>query len=557
MLNRFNTLRDGTWRHDLLASVVVFLVALPLCMGIAIASGVPAEKAAAVGILTGIIGGIVVGTFAGSPLLITGPAAGLSVLVYELIQKFGWEMIGLVVLISGGIQFVAGMLRLGQWFRAVSPAVIHGMLAGIGVLIVVSQFHIMLDDKPREDGIANILSLPEAVWRGIVPTENANHDTAARVGILTIVILAFWKKVAPSRLKLIPPPLVAVTTATLVTVLLNLPIKQVTLPDALTSAITWPSISGLTNWAAWQPIVMAAVSIAFIASAETLLSASAVDQMHQGPRTRYDRELMAQGLGNMVSGCVGALPMTGVIVRSAANVQAGARSQKSEILHGVWLLMFVSLFPFILRWIPTASLAAILVYTGFKLINVKMIGELKKYGISEVLIYIATIVCIVAFDLLTGVLAGFGLSILKLLATFSHLHVRIEDEPRSGRTNLYLEGTATFLRLPRLAAKLEQVPAGRELHVHFEDLEYIDHACLDLLINWGKQHSATGGSLVIDWESLTARFRQPGQLDSNGNGKNGKNGRNGASAVAGLPNGGNGTSKTDVANGSAHHAKSA
>jgi MFS superfamily sulfate permease-like transporter len=538
MLNRFNTLGDNTWRHDLLASIVVFLVALPLCMGIAIASGVPSDKAAAVGIMTGIVGGIVVGTFAGSPLLITGPAAGLSVLVYELIQSFGWHMIGLIVLLAGGIQFVAGMLKLGQWFRAVSPAVIYGMLAGIGVLIVVSQFHIMLDDKPREDGIANIVYLPGAVWRGIVPTEDANHDTAARVGVLTIVILTFWKKLAPSRLKVVPAPLVAVTAATLVTVLLNLPIKQVVLPDTLTSAITFPSIAGLTSWTSWQPLIVAAVSIAFIASAETLLSASAVDQMHQGPRTRYDRELMAQGLGNMVSGCLGALPMTGVIVRSAANVQAGARSQKSEILHGMWLLMFVSLFPFVLRWIPTASLAAILVYTGFKLVNLKIVGELRKYGLSEVLIYFATIVSIVAFDLLTGVIVGFGLSILKLLATFSHLQVRIEDEPHSSRTTLYLQGTATFLRLPRLAAKLEQVPAGRELHVHFEDLDYIDHACLDLLINWGKQHSATGGSLVIDWESLTARFRQPGQ-ELNGNGKNG---RNGASAGTGLSNGGKGYS---------------
>jgi MFS superfamily sulfate permease-like transporter len=551
MLSRLNIFRDDTWRHDILASIVVFLIALPLCMGIAIASGVPAEKAAAVGIITGIVGGIVVGTFAGSPLLITGPAAGLSVLVYELIQRFGWEMIGLIVLMAGGIQFIAGVLKLGQWFRAVSPAVIHGMLAGIGVLIVVSQFHIMLDDKPREDGIANILSLPGAVWRGIVPTENAQHDTAARVGVLTILILAFWKKFVPSRLKLIPAPLVAVIIATLVTVVLNLPINQVALPDTLTSAITWPSLSGLASWSAWQSLIGAAVSIAFIASAETLLSASAVDQMHQGPRTRYDRELIAQGLGNMVSGCLGALPMTGVIVRSGANVQAGARSQKSEILHGVWLLVFVSLFPFILRWIPTASLAAILVYTGFKLVNLKIVAELKKYGVSEVLIYFATIVAIVGFDLLTGVIAGFGLSICKLLATFSHLNVRIEDEPRKGRTTLYLQGTATFLRLPRLAARLEAVPAGRELHVRFEDLDYIDHACLDLLINWGKQHSATGGTLIIDWDNLTAKFRQPGQYDLAGNG------RNGGSAATKRFNGSNGSGNQAIAGGSSQHAKSA
>jgi MFS superfamily sulfate permease-like transporter len=300
----------------------------------------------------------------------------------------------------------------------------------------------------------------------------------------------------------------------------------------LTSAISFPSIASLTSWAEWQPMLIAALSIAFIASAETLLSAAAVDQMHHGPRTRYDKELAAQGLGNMVSGMLGALPMTGVIVRSATNVHAGARSSKSEILHSVWLLIFVVLFPFVLRWIPTASLAAILVYTGFKLVDLKTIRDLRQYGKSEVLIYFATVVSIVAFDLLTGVIVGFVLALLKLLATFSHLVVRIEDEPRRKRTTLHLEGAATFLRLPRLAAHLETVPPGRELHVHFEHLDYIDHACLDLLINWQKQHEATGGSLAIDWESLHARFRQPGK-NGNGNSGNGsdkhqtRNGHNG------------------------------
>jgi MFS superfamily sulfate permease-like transporter len=516
----------ATWRHDLLASIVVFLVALPLCMGIAIASGVPAEKAAAVGIITGIVGGIVVGLFAGSPLLVTGPAAGLSVLVFDLVQRFGWEKIGLIVLISGLIQFLAGVGRLGQWFRAVSPAVIYGMLAGIGVLIIVSQFHIMLDDAPRENGIANIVALPEAIWRGIVPTENASHNAAARIGLLTIAILIFWKKLAPRSLKKVPAPLVAVIVATATTVGLGVNIKQVPLPDDLSAAITLPSVAGLDTWSSWQPLLIAALSIAFIASAETLLSAAAVDQMHQGPRTRYDRELAAQGIGNMASGFLGALPMTGVIVRSAANVQAGARTAKSEILHGVWLLMFVVLFPTVLRLIPTASLAAILVYTGFKLVDLKVVRELRKFGASEVLVYLATVSAIVGLDLLTGVIIGVGLSMFKLLITFSHLRIRTHDNPARKQSDLYLEGTATFLRLPKLAAALEAVPHDRELHVHFDHLDYIDHACLNLLMNWEKQHSATGGGLVLDWDSLTARFHQPRNGGGNGNGqKESANGR--------------------------------
>jgi MFS superfamily sulfate permease-like transporter len=164
--------------------------------------------------------------------------------------------------------------------------------------------------------------------------------------------------------------------------------------------------------------------------------------------------------------------------------------------------------------IPTASLAAVLVYTGFKLVNPKIVRELQKFGRSEVLIYVATILAIVGEDLLTGVLVGIGLSIAKLLITFSHLHIHTEDDPAHGRTQLHLEGTATFLRLPKLAATLEAVPTDRELHVHFEHLDYIDHACLDLLMNWGKQHQATGGRLVIDWEDLTERI----QARPNGNG---------------------------------------
>jgi MFS superfamily sulfate permease-like transporter len=221
----------------------------------------------------------------------------------------------------------------------------------------------------------------------------------------------------------------------------------------------------------------------------------------------------------MVSGLLGGLPMTGVIVRSAANVNAGARSSLSEILHGVWLLLFVAVFPGLMRWIPTASLAAILVYTGCKLVDLKTARGLWKHGKSEAAIYAATVIAIVTTDLLKGVLFGVALSILKLVVSFSRLHVRMEDEPATGRTVMFLEGNATFINLPKLAAALESVPHDRELHVHFETLGYIDHACLNLLMNWEKQHKASGSSLVIDWESLTARFRDSSK---NGNRHNGR-----------------------------------
>ncbi len=629
-------------RQDILASVVVFLVALPLCMGIAIASGVPV----AAGLITGIVGGLIVGWFAGAPLQVSGPAAGLTVIVFDIVQKNGFEVLGLAVLVAGVFQFVAGILRYGRWFRAVSPAVIHGMLAGIGILILSSQFHVMVDDAPKGNGIQNLASIPEAIKKGLplpemrttnarsakrdllkkfgalyeyqvhlhervaeqVPVPSAkfdpessrlkeltgkqqeqterlaglieelnsrgvlqtardpdllldavqtalkdsevalddlqqrrgdqmrasqakaqqslasvfgelkNHDWAAKIGLLTIVALLLWAAIAPKRLKLIPAPLVAIVVATIVAAILKLPILYVEVPDNLWSEIHFPSLAVLQS-APWKAVLQGGIVLAIVASAETLLCATAVDQMQTDTRTNYNRELAAQGIGNMICGLFGALPMTGVVVRSSANVAAGGKTRLSTILHGVWLLAFVSLLAFILRMIPTAALAAMLVYVGCKLVNFQSIRNLRKYGWGEVAIYFITVGTIVGTDLLTGVLVGIGLSAIKLLYTFSHLVVHLEVNQDERKAVLNVEGAATFIRLPMLAEILEQVPGDVELHVDFEHLDYIDHACLDLLINWEKQHDATGGTLVIDWDTLHASFRREnGRGNGRGNG---------------------------------------
>src|SRR5262245_11656429 len=191
----FQNYLKGDFGKDLMASIVVFLVALPLCMGIAIASGAPP----AAGIITGIIGGLVVGTLAGSPLQVSGPAAGLTVLVWQYVQSFGLEQLGLIVLIAGGIQMFAGLMKLGQWFRAISPAVIQGMLAGIGVLIIGSQTHVLVDDSPKGSGWTNLISIPEALWKGIMPMDGTSHHLAAYIGLLSIIIMAAWKLI-PQKL---------------------------------------------------------------------------------------------------------------------------------------------------------------------------------------------------------------------------------------------------------------------------------------------------------------------------------------------------------------------
>ena len=230
-------------------------------------------------------------------------------------------------------------------------------------------------------------------------------------------------------------------------------------------------------------------------------------------RTDYDKELKAQGVGNMICGALGALPMTGVIVRSSANVQAGAQTRLSTVLHGLWLLAFTVALASVLRMIPTASLGAILVYTGYKLVDVKNIRHLARYGRFPVMIYAATLIGIVATDLLTGVIIGIALSVAKLIHKVSHLGIRAVRS--DSRTDIYLDGAATFLNMPKLASTLESLPAGREVRIHIEDLAYIDHACLDLLSHWKEQHEKNGARLLIEWDGLMQRYAKIGASRTN------------------------------------------
>ncbi len=491
-------------RTDALASVVVFLVALPLCMGIAIASGVPP----AAGLITGIVGGIVVGRLAGSPLQVSGPAAGLAVIVWELVQRHGIAALGVIVLLAGLLQLVAGALGVGQWFRAVSPAVIHGMLAGIGVLIFASQFHVMVDGAPKGSGLTNLLTIPQAIQQGVTPVAGSTHHLAALVGLVTIGTIILWTRFAPGRLKVIPAPLAAVTVAVVLAGAFALPIRYVSVPSNLLDAVRLPGPEAL-GLAVSGPILAAAFALAVVASTETLLCATAIDQRHTGPRTNYDRELMAQGVGNVICGALGALPMTGVIVRSAANVDAGARTRASAVLHGVWILAFVATIPWALARIPVAALAAVLVYTGYKLVNPATIQTLLRHGRAELAIYVATVVAIVATDLLTGVLVGLGLSVAKLVYTLTHLSVNVEPGSTAGTQRVVLEGTATFVRLPKLAAALATIPAGASVEICAQRLAYVDHACMELLSGWERQHRATGGAVAVSWEWLEALSQRP------------------------------------------------
>ncbi|MEC7523905.1 MAG: SulP family inorganic anion transporter [Myxococcota bacterium] len=478
--------------RDLGASVVVFLVALPLCLGVAIASGAPP----ALGIVSGIVGGIVVGAFAGSPLQVSGPAAGLIVSVWAIVDGWGLAALGWAVVLSGAVQLLAAGFKLGRWFRAVSPALIGGMLAGIGTLIATSQLHVMVGATPPSGGVASLIALPQA-WLEQLAT--AGGAWAAALGLGTIALLFLWDRFKPKRLAMIPGPLVAVAAATAIAALFQVPVAKVQLPASLTAALNVPAISDLSLFTDLG-FVGAALALGLIAAAEALLCANATDQLHDGPPTSYDKELFALGLGNVVAGALGALPVTGVIVRSAANIQAGATTRRAAIVHGFLLLGLVALAPAVLGLIPVAVLAGVLVYVGGKLLAPEKAMALHRAGNGELWGFLATVGAIFVMGLLTGILVGLGVSLLKLLYTFSHMEVEVTRD--GDRYDVDVHGAATFVQLPKLAEALEAIPEDAEVHVHIGALAYVDHACAELLHRQEERRERAGGELITEWDEV-------------------------------------------------------
>ena len=470
--------------RDLAASFVVFLVALPLCLGIAIASGAPPEA----GLVTGIVGGIVVGLLAGQPLQVSGPAAGLAVIVFDLIQKHGIETLGPVLMLAGVIQLVAGAARMGGWFRGVSPAVVHGMLAGIGALIVVQQFHVLFDDTPRSSGLANLKAIPEQ----FIGLTQGSTIAAVIVGLVTIAGMVGWEKFKPAALKLVPGALVGVMLGTLVSLLGMTAVKRISLPENILGGL---NIAGGSDFArlADPTVIGLAIAIGFIASAETLLSAAAVDRMQDRTQTDYNKELRAQGGGNFLCGMLGALPMTGVIVRSSANVQAGATTRASTVLHGIWLLAFVAFLPAVLAVVPTATLAGVLVVTGWKLVKFKDARHLfERYGLLPAATWAVTFILVVTVDLLTGVMVGLAMSMLELVPQLRRIGFKVHESGSADDHRVALTGGATVLQINRLTKLLDRLPARGRLKLDLSGLHFVDHTSNELLAETLKRKQRSG-----------------------------------------------------------------
>ncbi|QSQ14597.1 SulP family inorganic anion transporter [Myxococcus landrumensis] len=466
-----------SWAADLPASLVVFLVALPLCMGIALASGAPIVS----GLIAGVVGGVVVGVLGGAPLQVSGPAAGLAVMVFGFIQTMGLAMTCAAVAVAGLIQMALGGMKVARAALAISPAVIHGMLAGIGILIVLGQVHIVLGGSPQSNAWQNVKELPEQVL--------SLHGPAAVLGLLTIALMVVWPMVAKGKLKLVPAPLVAVVGASAVSVLWGADVARVELPANVFSNMQWPALPSGN----WGPFVAAVLSLALVASAESLLSAVATDKMHTGPRANLDKELFAQGVANTVSGLVGGLPITGVIVRSAANIAAGAKTRMSALLHGIWLLLFVTMLGSVAGLVPLTVLAGLLVVVGAKLVNMHHIRELSKRG--EVVVYAATVAGVVGINLLAGIGLGLLVAILRLLWRLGS--VKVDVTQANGEHLVRVSGSLTFVGVPRLSSALAQIPSGSKVRIDLS-VDTLDHSGFEAIESWSDTYRKTGGSVVME-----------------------------------------------------------
>lgn len=462
--------RPSTLSADVAASLVVFLVAVPLSLGIASGSGAPVMA----GMIAAAIGGIVVGIFGGAPLLVSGPAAGLITLVLGAVTGLGFGQALAAFAIAGAIQLLASIARLGRFALAIPPAVVHGMLAGIGIIIATQQLRRVLgDDKTTGKVVDHVKRVFELLPQVNVPS--------LILGGTAFAILMLWPKL-PAKVRKVPAALVAVAVPTIIGLVARFDVARVKLPDNLAEGFRAPEMP-----TTWGPVAIAALTIAFIASVESLLSAVATDRLHDGPRANLDKELRGQGLANMLSGLVGGIPITGVIVRSKANIDAGARTKLSAILHGVWVILFVAFLGVVIEAIPFAVLGGLLVHVGFKLVNPDHIRGLLHAG--QLPAYLATVAGVVFEDLLIGVAIG---TLLYVIMNFRLLgKTSVATTPQG----IAVDGKFSTFGVPAFMKAAGDLPATGDVEVRLP--EAVDHAAAEAVHALGESVVRTGRGFSV------------------------------------------------------------
>jgi len=474
-------------RHDLAAGLSVFLVALPLCLGIALASGAPLYA----GLLSGIIGGIIVASISGSSLAVAGPAAGLTTLVASSIVSFGdYKIFLLTVIVAGLFQLVLGLLKLGAIANYFPSSVIKGMLAAIGIILISKQIPLALGyDRPNfwTTGFLELFTLKNVT--GNVAEFNQHIAPGAIViAIISLLAMIIMQQPFAKKFSFIPAPLVAVIAGVLVNLLFSYthsmalkPSQLVHIPSNIFSNISFPDLTKITSSAAiWKNGILTGM----LATLETLLCIEAIDKLDRHNRiTPVNRELVAQGIGNITCGMLGAIPLTAVVVRGAANVDAGARTKMSAITHGIFLLLAVLLFPFALNKIPYASLAAILMVTGYNLTKPKLFRNMYGLGWKQLLPFVFTIIIILVTDLLIGVSIGLLLSVYFIIQNNFKAEYKITKTMHNGIETalIKLNSNVTFLNKVKLKKALDEVAEYSILTVDGSACNFIDYDILEII----------------------------------------------------------------------------
>ena len=475
-------------RHDLSAGLTVFLVALPLCLGVALASGAPLYS----GILSGIIGGIVVGVLSGSDLAVSGPAAGLTTVVAASIISLGdFQTFLLAVIIAGLFQILLGVLKLGVFASYFPSSVIKGMMAAIGIILISKQIPLALGyNQPdfwtsgfvqiftSENFLGNLVEFNSHITRG-----------AVFISVISLAILILMKKPQFQKFNKIPAPLLVVIFGILINFLMNYfgssyalkPNQLVNIPENMFAEIKFPEFSKiLSNQEIWKDGIL----IGILATLETLLCIEAMDKLDRHNRiTPVNRELIAQGIGNFLCGLLGAIPITAVVVRGSANIEAGAKTKVSAFMHGVFLLLSVLLIPFLINMIPYASLSAILIITGFGLTRIEIYKHLFKLGLKQFIPFIATIIIILVTDLLIGVSIGLLISIYYIIKENFKENYEIEKTHFQGidQYKLKLHSNVTFINKVKIKNALDKVPPYSVLTIDGSEVHFIDHDVLEII----------------------------------------------------------------------------
>lgn len=483
------SLRDS-WRSDLPAALVVVLVALPLCLGIALASGAPLSA----GIVSGVIGGIVVGLLSNSQLMVSGPAAGLTAIVFSGIVTLGsFEALLTAIVIGGVLQIGLSVVRAGVIGYYIPSAVIKGMLAAIGIILILKQIpHAVGLDADFEGNESFLQSNAENTFTAFSHLLQQMQAGAVIIATASLAVLVLWSRPALKQLKIVPAPLIVVMLGIGVnllfaqfwpaltirsTHLVNLPVA--THPADWLTFITFPAWRAMASLDTWR----LGLTLAIVASLETLLSLEATDKMDPFKReSDTNRELLAQGVGNTLSGLIGGLPVTGVVVRSAANIDAGARTRWSAIVHGVLLLVCVLAIPSVLNMIPLSALAAMLLFTGFKLASPALFRTAWSLGWSQFAPFVVTVVAIVMTDLLVGIAVGLASAAFFILAQYLRQPaLRQVSIAGAVLTRFQLPDQATFLSKANIERTLSDLPDGSRIEIDGSNTARFDYDVLEQL----------------------------------------------------------------------------